>query len=305
MSTKVTTNKVIGEVNLYQHYENVEGINLDKKEQLKIAKNEIWYKCEIDKLMLLINDPDVGEYLKKLIWEKDCNIPEIPELINFINMKRAYIFKNSDGKAVMVSIPSNRVIKEGQINHYNNLLFRIVIAHWYWVNAKETEKAEKWISFKNTLQGLKNEIAKRIFSKNFKEKYQIKFIGFNSVALTADIGFDEVIIPKSWAKKRNINIGDLCIIKRDPVQNIFVTAKVIGFDEESVVRVNCKMFTILDGDFDGDQCAVIPVKLFIECNKKYFTNPSQIDDLYSELEELLPSKILANSKYDKLTREYK
>lgn len=146
------------------------------------------------------------------------------------------------------------------------------------------DTSDKW---KGILKGLRVDMAKMVFSKEFKKLYNRKVNGFSGVALTHGGSVDEVLVP-SWT---GLRMGEMVKVVRHPVQNIFVCCKVGGFTENEF-RVNPWTWRLLDGDFDGDEINVIPLYQF---GKK----------VVSASDRLFPSKIYDSVEFASLMEQYK
>lgn len=300
--------KDIQEVYLYQDIKTLKGLQPEVIEQLGILESEIWDTEEIGIINKALKDQELGQYFQQLIWDKDDEVPEIMEIINLINYKRAYQYRDLDGEVQTIAIPKMREdekeeVREGQLNYLSNLLFRAVSQHCEYLNTEESKKKEAYDKFQSSIFTIRTEILKRIASKRFKEKYRMKFNGFNSVALSHGFDIDGVMIPQSYSDKYDIKVGDWCIVKRDPLQNIFLLCKVIGFNKAPINRVHPIAFRMVDGDFDGDNVAVIPLKKFFEDNKEFIDTYQRLR-IEEELKSAIPSKMIHDPRFKHLTREY-
>ena len=157
---------------------------------------------------------------------------------------------------------------------------------------KTEEKEALKTRFENKLYVLRIEIAKRLFSKKFSDKYNFKFKGFSGVALSHARAIEEILVPEWFGLKE----GDLVLVTRDPVQNIVTTCRVAGFTKNEI-RVNPKLIVILAGDFDGDKIQVIPINSIYTLNKKYF------DCTYLDFRSEMESLMLNNFKFKELIEE--
>lgn len=157
---------------------------------------------------------------------------------------------------------------------------------------KTEEKEALKTRFENKLYVLRIEIAKRLFSKKFSDKYQFNFKGFSGIALSHARAIEEILVPEWFGLKE----GDLVLVTRDPVQNIVVTCRVAGFTKNEI-RVNPKLIVILAGDFDGDKIQVIPINSIYTLNKKYF------DCTYLDFRSEMESLMLNNFKFKELIEE--
>lgn len=293
---------------LYQNIENLVGMNKEQVAELKLAKEEFWSASEIAMVNnLLYENKEIGNAVRDLLWNGENDIPAIVDLIRFINSKRAFKF-NWNGEIRAIGIPKVEV--GDTLNAFSRTLLNIAITYMNWKNCSDEEdKKSLWDKFLNLTNSLRIDIAKRFLSKNFKEKYQFKMIGYSSVALPGHLGIDEVALPEHYCLKNNISIGDLCIVKRDPVQNIFLCLKVAKMHYANIIRVNPRTIQLVDGDFDGDNIAVIPFRQVIMHNKFFFYENKELkidltNKIKEELLELLPSKIMKNESLTNLTREY-
>lgn len=293
---------------LYQNIENLVGMNKEQVAELKLAKEEFWSTGEIAMINnLLYENKEIGNAIRDLLWNGENDIPAIVDLIRFINSKRAFKF-NWNGEVRTIGIPKIEV--GDTLNAFSRILLNIAITYVSWKSCNnEEDKKSLWEKFLNLTNSLRIDIAKRFLSKNFKEKYQFKMIGYSSVALPGHLRIDEVALPEHYCIKNNINIGDLCIVKRDPVQNIFLALRVAKMHYANIIRVNPRTIQLIDGDFDGDNIACIPLKSVVRHNKKFFYNGEIFnEELYNQIKEevnqLLPSKIMANESLNNLTREY-
>lgn len=285
---------------LYQAVEEIKGIEKSVvQNDLKIKDSEVWKPNELKGINNILSS-EKGGAVRELLWEGKDECPEIQDLIDLINHKRCLVMKTDEG-IKRIAIPSFE--PDDKLNAMSRKLLSIALTHLQYKGAtKEEEKEELLGHLNRNWDTLIMDIAKVFLSKNFKKNYKFKFTGFTSIALTGHLSPDGVAIPKSFAEKFHVKIGDLCIVKRDPLQNIFITLKVEKFHEERVVRINPQTFLLTDGDFDGDQVSVIPVNNLIRENKEYIG--SQGAQVRKELGRLLPSVIMNNARYNVLTREY-
>jgi hypothetical protein len=146
-------------------------------------------------------------------------------------------------------------------------------------------------------------IASRLFSKEFKRKIDFSFNGLCGVALTGNVSFDGIELPHWYCKKHSLKIGDTCLVLRDPVQNIFIALKIEGFTHNEI-RVNSQTITVIDGDFDGDGLSVIPMSMLrAECEARG-VKTEVIAQIESELNDLVPTKLLSNPDFSRLVRDY-
>lgn len=309
--------KDIKEQYLYQDIKTLVGLDINVIKELAIREEQRWKANEIRNINVLLADKEIGTYIKALMWDRDDEIPEIEALIEFINAKRSYVFLDKDGNKRAICIPkvhdeeyyspkvdeeTGEIIKKPvSLNNIHNLLFRVAIAHVRYLDQGKTD--EFWKEFISAIHNLRVEISKRILTKRFKEKYQLKFNGFNSVALTHGGDINGIVIYEKYAKSKGIEIGDLCIVKRDPLQNVFICCKVIGFSKAPITRINPIAFRMLDGDFDGDNVAIVPIKNFFEDNKRFITE-EQREALTKEFEAITPTNLMNDNRFKHLTREY-
>lgn len=228
------------------------GCTDDIVERLQVQSHEYWKESDI-------------KYL-------DCielnNLNDLSE--RFLLSKRAMLLDNGES----VIVPKGEIA----MSLYLGMLFKL-----YTEYKKEYKESLK-IRFENKLYILRIEIAKRLFSKKFSEKYQFKFNGISGVALSHARHVDEVLVPE-WYNDR-VSIGDLVMITRDPIQNIVVTCKVAGFTPNEI-RVNPKLIVMLGGDFDGDKIQVIPLINIYKDNKKFFN--TTFFEFEQEMLNLMPS----------------
>lgn len=294
---------------LFQNIENLIGLNETQTKELNLAKEQFWSGSEIKGINnLLYQNKELGSAIRELLWNNINENQAVEELINFINAKRAFKF-NLDGEVRTIAIPYMEN-NSGVLNSFNRALLNIALTFLNWkTETNEETKKEQWDKFLNLYNSLRINIAKRFLSKDFKEKYQLRFVGYSSVALPGHLGIDEVALPEHYCLKNNIKIGDLCIVKRDPVQNIFLCLRVAKMHYANVIRVNPRTIQLVDGDFDGDNIAVVPVKSLIKFNKFYFYENEElkielVNQIKGELIRLLPSNIMKNEVLNNLTREY-
>lgn len=279
---------------LMQKIDTIKGIK--REDVVKVDSNwkkyEVLSEEEVAKIVELTNHEIVGNLVKSMIWDNELEIPEIKELIDLLNLKRLFKY-NIDGEDYAIILPSKRNITEGRLNHMNNMLLKCGIAYCEYKNAPEDMKKDLLTKFMNTRHKLMLAIESNIFSKNFKEMYRMKFEGVSGVCLTGNVSINGIMIPKWYAKKHNIEIGDLVIVYRDPVQNMILALKVEGFTENEM-RVHSQVFTWLNGDHDGDKIQAIPLKVFLEVNKEFIDNEQ---DIINEVIDLLPSNLLNKEKF--------
>lgn len=289
---------------LYQRMDSIVGIpyNEESHKALHIRKGERLMLDEVSKISSLTSHPDYGSHIVGLLngsIEND-EFGVIKPLIDFLHQKRIFVFKDREGNSKLIGIPTDREIGKGFCSFSKGLLS---CALRYKSYLEADDKLSAWKSFEGSVFALQKAIACRLFSKKFKEKLDFTFKGLSGVALTGNVTLNGVIIPKWYANMRNLKIGDLMVVTRDPIQNIFISLKIEGFSKNEI-RVNAHTFTFLGGDFDGDKIQVIPftnIKAELE-NRK--CNSLTISTILYELVGLLPSHLFANKKFSRLLRDY-
>lgn len=267
-------------------------VTMELIEQLNLQETEYWEDEDIKALAKLLDNQMIGSYVKNLLWNDEKEIPEIAELINWINHKRAYCFLDSDGEAKIVAIPSNRIIGE-TLNDYSKRLMTIAMEHYYYrLKDNHDDKEFHLDNFNRQCYYLKLELSSRVFSKNFKEKFSVMFNGFTGVALTGNCGYNEIEIPTDFAIKYEINVGDDVIVFRDPVQHLYITCKVSNILSEQI-RINGETIQLLCGDFDGDKLGVVPVNGLLKHLSSLGVHVSNINKIREELSLLKPTLLSA------------
>ncbi|MGL5714373.1 MAG: hypothetical protein ACRCYT_04790 [Cetobacterium sp.] len=291
---------LIEDVTLYQDLDSTLGI-LRTDANLKalcIMNHEVLSRADVKKIEEMMENPTYGSYVKALLdGSEEDKFEIITPVIEFLNNKRAFGFE-IDGVQRMVVIPSVRIKTEGMLDSFAKQLFNVAREYLRALNSDQN-----FNNFCRRVQYLQENIAKRILTKNFKSKFQFEFKGLSGVVLTGNLSYDGVAIPQWYAKKLGINIGDLVVITRDPIQNIFLTLKVEAFTANEI-RVNSHTITWVDGDFDGDRMQVIPFcNIMKECDEFGVTEEAKAS-IVSELTELLPSSLVNNEKFARLIRDY-
>ena len=137
----------------------------------------------------------------------------------------------------------------------------------------EERKENQLEKFNNKLFVLRVEIAKRLFSKKFIEKYNFEFKGFSGVALSHSRNIDE--------------IGSHVLVTRDPIQNTVAVLKISGYTTNEI-RVRPELIVMLAGDFDGDKIQVIPLGAIYGRNKELFRVTAR--EFSDEMMRLKPSQ---------------
>ncbi|MFR4518425.1 MAG: hypothetical protein ACLT40_00500 [Fusobacterium sp.] len=268
---------------------------ISKFGELTIARKEVWTKAEILKLKEILYKDKLGKYISQAIWDNELDIKEIPNLIKYMNSKRAFMYE-IEGKMYRIAIPSDREIVEGRLNDMNAKLMKMAITFYDWedllpVNKEdEKRKADLWDRFVHLKNMITQKISARLFSKKFEEKYKMFFEGITGVALPGNVKLDECMLPANYAKKLGIKIGDYVTIQRHPMQNIMATLKVVGFTYDNTVRINSLVFVWLGGDHDGDKVQFIPLKKLYEDNKDFFDVSEE--EFLQDCMKLLPSNII-------------
>lgn len=270
---------------------------------INIAEYEVLTTDEVDLIIGLMgkNNPKPMEkkakkVLTDALWDNVMDIPEAFRTVKWINSKRVFYFGN-----LCILIPRclmGEETREGRLCDFNVRLVNTAITYRQIELSSEENKDQLKKKFYKQLNQLKFRIANALFSKDFKKLYRMKFNGYTSVALTEFCDIDEIYIPEDYAKEHGLEIGDKCLMFRHPIQNLFVTVKIAGFTD-SLIRMNSLLFTWLGGDHDGDKVEIVPLKLLIEENKKFFIN-GRTETLFEDADRLLPSRLVEDNELSKL-----
>lgn len=290
---------------------NIDALSEENDEFLNIQDHEWWSEEELDRIIGLIDgtktnmSPDEKSFqriLRDALWNNELELDVANKLVNFINSKRA--LELGDGQVIIIPrCLVNDEDKDKILCNFNVRLLNIAIAfrrieigRKICMDSMELFKLKD--KFYGMLNGLKFAISGGIFTKNFKKMYQIEFNGYTSVALTGFLNLDEIYIPYSYAKEHDLKVGDICLLFRHPIQNIFVAVRIAGFTHNEI-RVNSVMFAWLGGDYDGDKVEIVPVKVLLEDNKEFFTDGRK-EDFLNEIKRLFPSNICKDAELSQL-----
>lgn len=280
---------------LVQNLRTIKGLRKEQVKELGTFKNyEVLTEEDISSLVELTMDENIGVYISGLLYDNVLEIPEIASLIDLLNLKR--LFKYSlDGEDYYLVLPSKREITSGVLNHMNSMLIKVAKAYYEYAKCDIEEKDDRYAMFMNLRHKLILMIESEVFSKDFKKLYRMKFKGITGVCLTGNVSINGIKIPLWYAKKHGIQIGDIGIVFRDPVQNLIIALQVEGFTENEI-RVHSKVFVLLGGDHDGDKCQFIPLKSFLKENVDYTGRYTL--NIVEEVHKLLPSNIfIDDSKF--------
>lgn len=273
---------------LVQKIGEIKGLSRESVKELgRFKKYELLTQEDIESLVSLTTDENIGSYIKSLLYDNILEIPEISSLIDLLNLKRLFKYE-IDGEECYLALPSKREITSGVMNHMNSMLIKVARAYYEWRSCEIEEKEDRFKMFSNLRHKLILMIEAEVFSKDFKNMYRMKFKGVTGVCLTGNVSINGIQIPEWYAEKYGISIGDIGIVFRDPVQNLIISLKVEGFTENEM-RVHSKVFVLLGGDHDGDKVQFIPLKNFLSANKEY-TGEFTLD-IVEEVNRLLPSNI--------------
>ncbi|MGL6098565.1 MAG: hypothetical protein ACRC0G_02955 [Fusobacteriaceae bacterium] len=294
---------------LYQKVDSLLGIPFTSENvaSFKLRKAEVLTLDEVAKLESLTSNQAYGEYVASMLNAKSTEdeFGVIEPIIEFLHSKRFFFFTDLKGAKKFVGIPSLRVVTSNtRLDSFSKSLLNVAKAYSNFLAVRTSEnEVEEFAHFTYRVKKLQESIAKRLLSKNFKNKFQFDFIGLSGVALTGNLSYDGVAIPEWYAIEKNLKIGDSCVITRDPIQNIFLTLKIEAFTSNEI-RVNSQTITLVDGDFDGDKLQVIPFcNILKECDR-LGVNDSAKANIVAELEALLPTVILESEKFSRLVRDY-
>lgn len=236
------------------------GCNLEEVKRLKVCASELWNEDDI-KYFDLIKVNNMSSVQRK-----------------FLLSKRALKIVDENNKTSIVVIPHGEIVFSRDLGS---------LAKRYFALRKiedEPTRIKYYEAFWNKLYVLRLNIAKRLFSKRFSEKYLFNFHGFSGVALTHSRGLDEILVPEWFGLK----IGDLVMVTRDPVQNVVVVLKVVGFTKNEI-RVSPDMLDrYLAGDCDGDKIQVIELSSIYNMNSQYFVRT--YEEFYEEAMKLIPGE---------------
>lgn len=243
------------------------GVSIERLKEMNYLKSEWLTPEEIKTLNTIYQD----RRIKKYLWSDDEDIKAqleadegLQNFIRIMNHKRFFIAE-INGEKRFFGVPREEAPIHG-LSFTTFILINMALSYY----KNDLNKLEE------NYNALKKEINRQLLSKKFKLLYQFEFKGVTTVATPAFIGIDEVIVPIE--AKKIFKIGDICLVKRDPVQNIFISCKVVGYSKHKVIRVNHRTIELLDGDFDGDLISVI-----------------QLDEKYiEEAKNIMPSKLEAN-----------
>lgn len=275
--------------------------------ELGVMPNEVWTLSELEGINSSIQD---NEDLRAIFWDnsKESNSQGF---IDYCNYKRAIIIKN---KAIVV--PQEKVGATSINKHHLNLVLlgikairrlqlEYIILNTHDVQtkvAKMQEAMKEYESLKDSITKIQKDIVAEFLSKNFKKLYRFLTQGISTVGLPLiSLSLDGVCLPKEYCERNNIKLGDKFIVKRDPVQNIFVTLTVEKI-QGTCIRVHPRTMKLLDGDFDGDELRAISIKEMLSRNKQYIDN---VSDVIAELNDIIPSKLLSNEKLMQLMEQYR
>lgn len=276
---------------LVQNLKTIKGLRKEQVKQLGSFKNyEVLTEEDISSLVELTMDENIGIYISGLLYDNVLEIPEIASLIDLLNLKRLFKY-NLDGEDYYLVLPSKREITSGVLNHMNSMLIKVAKAYYEYAKCDIEEKDDRYAMFMNLRHKLILMIESEVFSKDFKKLYRMKFKGITGVCLTGNVSINGIKIPLWYAKKHGIQIGDIGIVFRDPVQNLIIALQVEGFTENEI-RVHSKVFVLLGGDHDGDKCQFIPLKSFLKENVNYTGRYTL--SIVEEVHKLLPSNIFTD-----------
>lgn len=279
---------------IMQNLNNVNGLTKEFFDKLGNFENyEELTQKDVEELVQLEQHPQLGKYIKSMLFNNDLEVPEIAGIIDLLNMKR-YFKYYLDGNEYFLVIPSKRNISSGILNNMNALLLKTARAYYQYAHCEVEDKEKNLELFMNLKHKLILAIETNIFSKEFKNMYQMVFSGITGVCLTGNVSINGIQIPQWYARENKINIGDIGIVFRDPVQNLIIALKVEGFTENEI-RVHSKVFTWLGGDHDGDKAQFIPLKNFLKANEEY-TGEFALD-IIQEVNDLLPSRLLEHGRF--------
>ena len=275
------------------------GLTSEEFPELKgtISKNEEMKITEVEKYVELMGKKEVGDYMKDLFYAKECEVPEISHIIDWVNSKRffAYVI---EGKKYLTILPKNREIIPGRVNPLNMKLLNLAISWKDYTenNGTTKEKKELFDKFCYYRKSLAMDILKTIASKNFKDNYRMKFEGITGVALTGNCSLDGCNIPAWYANKHDLKVGDYVLAFRHPIQNLFITLKIEAINNtedftDNELRLNSLSFLWLRGDHDGDKINFIPLKNIYFDNKKYFHNLCNYIEFKENCMNMLPSQL--------------
>lgn len=273
---------------LAQKLNEVKGLRKDSVKELgRFKKYELLTEEDISSLVDLTMDENIGTYISSLLYDNTLEVPEISSLIDLLNLKRIFKYE-IEGEEYYLVLPSKREITSGVLNHMNSMLIKVARTYYEWKSCDIEEKEDRFKMFMNLRHKLILMIESEVFSKDFKKLYKMKFKGITGVCLTGNVSINGIKIPLWYAKKHGIQIGDIGIVFRDPVQNLIIALQVEGFTENEI-RVHSKVFVLLGGDHDGDKCQFIPLKSFLKENVDY-TGKYTLN-IVEEVNKLLPSNI--------------
>lgn len=259
-------------------------------------KSEMLTEEEVKKYMELMKTQHVGDYMKDILFAKECEVPEVTHLIEWINSKRVFSY-TINGIRYATILPRNREIVPGRVNALNMKLLSLAMAWIDYLECKKDEKQEYFNKFTYYRRSIALDILKGIASKEFKYNYRMRFKGLTGVALTGNCSIDGCNIPAWYAKKHDIQVGDYILAFRHPIQNLFLTLRVESISStedftENELRMNSMVFTWLGGDHDGDKLNFIPLTKIYFDNKRYFHNLCNFIEFQSSCLNILPSALL-------------
>ena len=87
--------------------------------------------------------------------------------------------------------------------------------------------------------------------------FSVDRLTLTSTLFFANIGVDEMLVPRSWQETKGIQKGDILLTLRHPVTRRLIILRVTGFTQDETVKVSHLWYEILGADADGDQINVI------------------------------------------------
>lgn len=281
---------------IIQNLSNLVGINEEvKNEYLKAYGNpkvfEVLTMSEVEKIDSLFNHELIGTAIKEMLWNGELELPEMKTLISLLNRKRIFIFNDRKGEkrfVILPHLPAEIDLDNGTLNYRASLLIKAGLRYQEYLHCQLEDKDTVWNKFENLLYKIKLDITKQVFSKEFKQFYQMKFRGISGVALTGNLEPDEIELPYWYAKKNNLKKGDLVLVTRDPIQNLVLAGRIAGFTRNEC-RVNSNVFTWLGGDHDGDKVQFIPLSVILEENSEFIEDSAKLEE---ELIAILPTNVV-------------
>lgn len=283
---------------LYQRFDCILGIGWKRAVAAGLTRDNCYTDEDSDALETLMANRSIGRYIRENLYDTDVSKKDVylGQLINYAHSKRFISFRDESGKRLYFGIPSDEHKDAQRLNSMHHKLLNASLTYGMYVREQdEKKKRDHWNHFKNLLASMRMLMVARVFSKEVKKMFTLSTRGIKGVALTGNIGLDEVMIPRHLAKKMGIKLGDTTLVVRHPVQNLLLCCTVSGFTENEM-RLNPRTIELIDGDFDGDEIAVVPITS-IEEQMIELGMSNDIPKLWLELDYIRPSMLFEDDRY--------